>query len=175
MVPFETDRNLIELRNEFDAIVGGAPSEWTQKSLAAVLDPVIEADLDAKREAVLKDHPIVRSVNWNEIKALSEMPSAPKRLTNVAIAWGKASAGKDGAPEALALAVRTTRYGCNWHGPHRVYSRAAHDLLHKKFGGDELGCHRRPTGSTAPTSTTARTRRTPAAKARDWPKQKIPR
>ena len=62
------------------------------------------------------------------------MPSAPKRLSTRAINWGKRSKGKDGAPEALALAVKTTRYGCNWHGGHGAYSKAAHDVLHKRFG-----------------------------------------
>jgi len=33
----------------------------------------------------------------------------------------------------LALAVKTTRYGCNWHGGHARYSKAAQQQLHKKF------------------------------------------
>ena len=41
--------------------------------------------------------------------------------------------GKDGVPEALALAVRTTRYGCNWHGGHGSYSKPAQQLLATKF------------------------------------------
>ena len=50
-----------------------------------------------------------------------------------AIRWGKASKGDDGAPEALALAVKATRYGCNWHGSHESYSKAAQNLLQSKF------------------------------------------
>ena len=61
------------------------------------------------------------------------MPSAPRLLSLSAIRWGTASKGEDGAPEALALAVKTTRYGCNWHGRHRAYSRPAQELLKAKF------------------------------------------
>ena len=34
----------------------------------------------------------------------------------------------------LALAIKTTRYGCNWHGGHGKYSKAAYDVLHARFG-----------------------------------------
>ncbi|HEX7109770.1 MAG TPA: hypothetical protein VF224_11085, partial [Aestuariivirga sp.] len=89
--------------------------------------------LDAKREALLKQHPMVNAVNWKEIRALASMPGAPRLLAQSAIRWGKASKGDDGAPEALALAVRTTRYGCSWHGGHRAYSKPAQQLLQSKF------------------------------------------
>jgi hypothetical protein len=67
------------------------------------------------------------------VKRLAEMGSAPRTLSVAALGWAKASRGDDGAPEALALAVKTTRYGCNWHGRHGSYSRAAQELLQKRF------------------------------------------
>ena len=133
--PFEPDRNLLALRTEFDGVSGNGTAEWDKNTLAAVIDPTTKAQLDAKREAVLKTNPAIRDIGWKEISSLSRMPSAPKRLSDRAIAWGKRSKGDDGAPEALALAVKATRYGCDWHGGHGVYSKAAQELLQKKFAG----------------------------------------
>jgi hypothetical protein len=78
------------------------------------------------------------------------------------------------AAEALALAIRTTRYGCNWHGGHGSYSKAAYEVLHQKFGTttwatqtpfwfDCVNFYNQ-------TSTTGGKCPSP-----DWPKQKIPR
>ena len=80
---------------------------------------------------------MVKAVDWKELKSLTRMDQAPKRLSDAALRWAKASKGKDGAPEALALAVKTTRYGCNWHGGHGRYSKAAQQLLAKKFDGTD--------------------------------------
>ena len=97
----------------------------------------LRAPLAAKRDDVLKAHPMIKAVDWKELQALTHMAQGPERLSRAAIDWGKASKGKDGAPEALALAVRTTRYGCNWHGGHGAYSRPAQQLLATKFAGTE--------------------------------------
>ncbi|HEX8625739.1 MAG TPA: hypothetical protein VF782_11765 [Allosphingosinicella sp.] len=73
---------------------------------------------------------------WNargtaEQQKLSKIDCAPKLLSERAIAWkGK---GLDGQDEALALAVRATRYGCQRQGGHGAYSKAAFALLHKRF------------------------------------------
>ena len=99
----------------------------------AVFDQSLRDGLDGKREALLKQHPMVKSVNWKEIASLSAMPGAPRPLTQSAIRWGKASKGNDGAPEALALAVKATRYDCNWHGRHGAYSKPAQQLLQARF------------------------------------------
>ena len=47
------------------------------------------------------------------------------------LAWrdGQALSAAQFLGEALALAVRTTRYGCNWHGGHKAYSQPAQQLL----------------------------------------------
>ena len=117
--PFEPDRQLGGLRDDFDLLTGMQRAAWSAKRL----EPVVEADaiatLAKKRESVLKAHPVVKSVNWKEIRTLSGMPSAPKLLATAATRWGKAAAKDDtAAAEALALAIRSTRYGCNWHGGH---------------------------------------------------------
>ncbi|MGE3832690.1 MAG: hypothetical protein AB7F76_16990 [Parvibaculaceae bacterium] len=132
--PFETDRQLLGLRDEYDTMTGVDREQWWQKEIGPYLEPDVMKRLAERRESVLKNNPAVKGVSWGEISALSKMPSGPKRLTEAAIKWGRASKGDDGAPEALARAVKTTRYGCNWHGGHGRYSSQAHAILHQKFG-----------------------------------------
>jgi hypothetical protein len=136
--PYEPDRQLGALRKQADNTTGFPDYfDWMLKRLNDVYDPALRAELAVKRDAVLEAHPIVKAVDWKELRSLSRMPQGPERLSRAAIDWGKASKGKDGAPEALALAVRTTRYGCNWHGGHAAYSKPAQQLLATKFAGTE--------------------------------------
>ncbi|HYI39510.1 MAG TPA: hypothetical protein VE053_04240 [Allosphingosinicella sp.] len=73
---------------------------------------------------------------WNargavEQENLSKIDGAPKLMAERAIAWpGRRLPGQD---EALALAVRATRYGCKRQGGHGIWSRAAFTLLHERF------------------------------------------
>ena len=132
--PLETDRQLGALRAQVDATMGTSGlGSYSQEKLKDVLDPALAAAVDINRDKLLKQHPMVKAVNWKEIRALAQMPSAPAKLTRAAIAWGKASKGDDGAPEALALAVKATRHGCYWHGSHEAYSKPAQQLLRSKF------------------------------------------
>ena len=132
--PLETDRQLGALRAQVDGTMGtGGLGSYVQEKLKDVFDPALAASVDSNRDTLLKQHPVVKSVSWKEVRALAQMPSAPARLTRAAINWGKASKGDDGAPEALALAVKATRYGCNWHGSHEAYSKPAQMLLRAKF------------------------------------------
>jgi len=132
--PLEPDRQLGALRAEADEVAGTRwlDEDW-QTRHADVFDSAVLDQLNANRDAVLRQHPMVRAISWKDVRSLARMPSAPQKLTEAAIRWAKASNGDDGAPEALALAVKTTRYGCNWHGGHARYSKAAQQLLHKKF------------------------------------------
>lgn len=134
--PFEPDRQLGALRKQSDD-VSGIPEDggYEIRRLGDVFDAALREPLAKKRDAVLKAHPMVDAVNWKELRALARMDQAPERLSDAAIRWAKGSKGQDGAPEALALAVKTTRYGCNWHGGHERYSKAAQQLLATKFAG----------------------------------------
>ena len=134
--PMETDRQLQALRKQADDALG-MPSEtgFVMRYLGDVYDPELRAQIAGKRDGVLTAHPMVKAVSWKELRELSRMDQAPKRLTEAAVRWAKNSRGKDGAGEALALAVKTTRYGCNWHGGHERYSKAAQQLLVRKFDG----------------------------------------
>lgn len=82
--------------------------------------------------------PLLR-VSWlwqaqdhEEQATLAEVQSAPRLLAERAIAWRGHGNGA-GQDEALALAIRATRYGCQRQGGHGQYSHAAWDLLHTRF------------------------------------------
>jgi hypothetical protein len=84
------------------------------------------------------------------------------------------SAGTN-ASEALALAVRSTRYGCRWHGGHGSYSQAAQQLLQRRFKDTAwaaqtpywFGCMWRD--PSRPQAKGA------ACEARTWPQQLLPK
>jgi hypothetical protein len=143
--------------------------------MGEAFDQAMADAVATNREEVLRQHPVVQNVNWKELRNLANMPSAPKLLSRSAIRWGKASRGGDGAPEALALAVKTTRYGCNWHGGHGSYSRAAQQLLHNKFPETAwakqtpywFDCQRSIWDESYQKVTTC--------KPVDWPRQDVPR
>ena len=134
--PLETDRVLQAMRLRFDEdnkmvfVKGGYKAE--------LLNPVLASDAistaDAAREVFLKDHAMVKSIDWAEVAALAKAPSAPKLMTVAALRWAKGGAATDdAAAEALARAIGATRYGCRWHGGHKAYSKPAQELLKAKF------------------------------------------
>jgi hypothetical protein len=171
--PLEPDRQLLALRKQADDTLG-MPEEngFVMRYLGDVLDPELRAGLTIKRDGVLKAHPIVKAVNWKEIRALTQMDQAPERLSQAAIRWAKSSRGKDGAAEALSLAVKTTRYGCSWHGGHERYSKAAQQLLVRKFDGTPwaqqtpywFGCRRMEWNADF-------SRKVTSCEPKTWPKQ----
>ncbi|HYC95378.1 MAG TPA: hypothetical protein VEB39_06735 [Sphingomicrobium sp.] len=90
-------------------------------------------------EALLARSHLWQSLDRQEREALAAVPNGAKYLTEKAIAWGKKASKRrpKGADEALALAVRATRYGCQFNGGHGAYSKAAWELLHDKFPGSD--------------------------------------
>jgi hypothetical protein len=133
--PLETDRQLGAVRTDFDneTRMGGV-KDYDAKDLAPLLEKDAVAQADARRDAVLRQHPMIKAVDWAEVSKLAKAPSAPLLLAKSAVSWAKTSKGDDGAPEALALAVRATRYGCRWHGSVKAHSKPAQEMLKSKFG-----------------------------------------
>lgn len=82
---------------------------------------------------LLRESWLWRSQSATEQEALAAIPSAPRMLSERAVAW------RGGGPqdEALALAVRSTRYGCQRMGGHGAWSRAAYELLQARFAGSD--------------------------------------
>lgn len=71
-----------------------------------------------------------------EWKQLTELGPGPNFLTAQVIAWARQHPQDKRVPEALHLAVRTTRYGCVDPQTSRL-SREAFELLHKHYGKTE--------------------------------------
>jgi len=64
--------------------------------------------------------------------ALQALGTAPDYLCRIAIEWAQKNPNDPRAPEALHLAVRSTRYGCTDKETGR-WSKAAFDLLHSRY------------------------------------------
>ncbi len=66
---------------------------------------------------------------WGTLRALG---AAPNYISRQVIQWANTHPNDPRVPEALHLAVRTTRYGCTDSDSAR-WSKAAFDLLHRKY------------------------------------------
>jgi hypothetical protein len=67
-----------------------------------------------------------------QFAALQALGTGPNYLCRTAIEWAQKNPADPRAPEALHLAVRSTRYGCTDKETGR-WSRAAFDLLHSRY------------------------------------------
>jgi hypothetical protein len=76
-----------------------------------------------------------QSSDQTELDALGRLDSAPKFLAERAVAWANKHPRNARAAEALAYAVRATRYGCQRQGGHGAWSRAAFETLHRLHPG----------------------------------------
>ena len=66
---------------------------------------------------------------WSALKAFG---AAPNYITRQVIQWANSHPQDPRVPEALHLAVKTTRFGCTDKDSSR-WSKAAFDLLHRKY------------------------------------------
>ncbi len=174
--PFETDRQLGAVRQNYDDASGiAAVKSYYAKSLAVLLEPDAITKTDAAREVAIAQHPMVKAISWKEVEGLAKAPSAPQKLTQDAIRWAKASQGDDAAPEALALAVRATRYGCRWHGPVKAYSKPAQELLKAKFATTTWAAQTPYWFDCTDMTYDAQYNKVANCKARIWPKQTLPK
>ncbi len=73
-----------------------------------------------------------RKTAENEWASLDDLPTAPDFLSNQTLIWAKAHPDDPRVPEALHLAVRTTRYGCV-DAQTQEYSKQAFELLHRSY------------------------------------------
>jgi len=67
-----------------------------------------------------------------ERKSLDALGAAPNYIAQQVIQWANRTPADPRVPEALHLAVKTTRYGCTDKDSGR-WSKAAFDLLHRKY------------------------------------------
>jgi hypothetical protein len=73
-----------------------------------------------------------RSAGKAEAARLQAMGAAPNLLARAVIDWANKAPTDPRVPEALHLAVKSTRYGCTDKNTAR-WSKAAFDLLHKRY------------------------------------------
>ncbi len=73
-----------------------------------------------------------RRVGQHEWQALARLGAAPNFLAREAVAWARAHPADPRNPEALHLAVRSTRYGCTNAETTRL-SKEAFTLLHQRY------------------------------------------
>jgi len=73
-----------------------------------------------------------QSLAATQFAALQALGTAPNYFCRIAIAWAEKNPADPRAPEALHLAVRSTRYGCTDDQTGR-WSKAAYDLLHQQY------------------------------------------
>jgi hypothetical protein len=73
----------------------------------------------------------------SELAALRASDTAPNYLAKESLAWAKSRHDDARVPEALYLAVRATRYGCNDEDTSRL-SRQAFIFLHENYPEDEF-------------------------------------
>jgi len=73
-----------------------------------------------------------QSAAARQVATLRALGTAPNYLCRIAIEWATKNPTDPRAPEALHLAVRSTRYGCTDQETGR-WSKAAFDLLHAKY------------------------------------------
>ncbi len=112
--------------------------EHESEMIAPLLNGVGESDSTELRKSVASTNvpPFFTDAQKisaaNETKKLAALGTAPNYLARKAVEWANAIPGDPRLPEALHLAVRSTRYGCTNEqtGP---LSKAAHAVLHKRF------------------------------------------
>jgi hypothetical protein len=77
-----------------------------------------------------------RAVAAREVERLKALGPAPNYLSAQSVKWANVKADDARVPEALHLAVRTTRYGCKDEETGR-FSKLAFDTLHRKYPKSE--------------------------------------
>ena len=113
-------------RDNWWGVSGSAPAELKVESGLHAIYPTGEvrppAFLTAKE----------REEAEQESRHLGDLGPAPNYLSKEAVAWAKIHPTDPRVPEALALAVRSTRYGQTDDNT-GLYSKAAFDLLHRRY------------------------------------------
>lgn len=109
---------------------------WCAEPPASLSGPAYEDSDEAK--ASVKKLPIPeflkpsQSLAATQYAALTGLGTGPNYLCQTAIAWTEKNPADPRSPEALHLAVRSTRYGCTDDQTGK-WSKAAYDLLHRKY------------------------------------------
>jgi len=86
-----------------------------------------------KRPIIVPDFlKATQAAGARQFAAVQALGTAPNYLCRIAIEWSDANPNDPRSPEALHLAVRSTRYGCTDKETGR-WSKSAFDLLHRRY------------------------------------------
>jgi tetratricopeptide (TPR) repeat protein len=102
--------------------LSGPPSEGEEETGKRKPEPVV-APAFLKPSAAL---------GAKQLAALQALGTAPNYFCRIAIDWTEKNPADPRSPEALHLAVRSTRYGCTDKETGR-WSKAAYDLVHRRY------------------------------------------
>ena len=119
-----------------DGIDSYRDNYWCTQPPVPQSGPFSDEDPDAanqKRAVAIPDFlKTGRALGARQFAALQALGTAPNYFCKVAIEWATANPNDPRSPEALHLAVRSTRYGCTDKETGK-WSKAAYDLLHKRY------------------------------------------
>ena len=87
----------------------------------------------AKRREFINRSPLARDTDIAELNQLAQIPPGAKFLAEIVLKAAN-SVGDERLPEALYLAVRSTRFGCRRGDDYGAVSQAAFSLLHSRYG-----------------------------------------
>ncbi len=114
---------------------GPIAAQFYEREESALSDALGSEASRSAAERMLAESWVWQALDRNERVALATHPMGPRVLAEAAVGWGRKADPRrpEGADEALALAVRATRYGCQFQGGHGPWSKAAWDTLHQRF------------------------------------------
>ena len=107
---------------------------------AALAEPETSGNGEKKPQSAIKPSPVFltgaqRATAEKEYATLASFGAAPNYLCRQVIEWATKHADDRRVPEALHLAVKTTRYSCTDKQTGR-WSKAAYDFLHRRYPGN---------------------------------------
>jgi hypothetical protein len=146
MLKFPGTRPYIEnnlLRQEEFGKIDSYRDNWWCSAYPEEMRAAILAEAEPDKPKQPQPEVKLDFLNEAEIKAakaeqakLAQLGTGPNYLTSQVVKWGKTNLQDPRLPEALALAVKTTRYGCVDKGT-LAFSKSAFQLLHKEFSQSE--------------------------------------
>ncbi|HWN12065.1 MAG TPA: hypothetical protein VNO50_22740 [Pyrinomonadaceae bacterium] len=107
---------------------------FLDRNSSAVETAGAKSDLDSHLPPFLT--PAQLAVAQKEYAELAAMGASPNYLSRQVIEWATKNPTDPRVPEALHLAVKTSRYGCA-DKETGGWSKAAHDLLHRRYPNNE--------------------------------------
>jgi hypothetical protein len=136
----DLDRELGKLKTNFyDRPLGLYYGRYWEVPERAGMPAALQEKLAEYREQVLREHAILKEIDFEELRRLTDVPSGSVYLAQAATAWTRSSwpwdryfAG-DRMADALAASIQATRWGCHRDDANAAASYAAWRTLQETF------------------------------------------